>query len=291
MEIWVAYGRRNVARALLELKERGAEEELRQAAALFKKMGNVLGGALVGWDRARMQSPRDPVAWPKAMLASARILADLGLSARLVQVLAELRDAEDGCEKQQLEGAIAACAQIFPHLDQGHSADWAYQKGEVIGAIAGRRLGGQRNCARLAVLVASPPGLYLAVLVADEVGSPMAQPAQRCAAALVARLPGCLLWAWPGETDLQFVARDLSALAERFGGAASLALCHSPTAQVRSVPMQGEVGADLRPANAVSRLLSQAQSCPRGQMVVDASIDWAGDCEALVRMAGIRSRP
>ena len=128
-------------------------------------------------------------------------------------------------------------------------------------------------------------GVDLAVVVADAIEVGQALPSRRAEAALVGRLPGAVLWAWPGATSVEVVCRDLSGLRAALGEGCRAALQRFADARVKGAPFSGELGAELEGASLVGTLAT-AVGAAAGQLCVDAAIDLGGEAEAIARMSG-----
>ncbi|MEZ4440427.1 MAG: tetratricopeptide repeat protein [Polyangiaceae bacterium] len=281
--MWVAYATRTIGRAKLEVGDADAEAELTLARERMAAIGNQLGEALVRWDLAHLAARRgtiDPTPWGEAAWA----FAGLGLSGRVAQIMAD-RAALDEAAGHEAQLALAAIAQGHPHLAQAQEVDLVLTEPAIVAAMATRRIAGQRNVARLSALTLAPPGLYLAVVVADAIEVGQALPSRRAEAALVGRLPGAVLWAWPGATSVEVVCRDLSGLRAALGEGCRAALQRFADARVKGAPFSGELGAELEGASLVGTLAT-AVGAAADQLCVDAAIDLGGEAEAIARMSG-----
>lgn len=281
LAMWVAYAWRTIGRAQLELGETAAAKRaLEEAERRFQALGNQLGEALVRWDRGRSDRAAD-------LFTSAWAFANLGLSARVAQVLA---DASRLDPERTSHATVAAAGQLFPHLAARQEVDLVLSQPDEVAAIATRRIAGQRNLGRLGALTLAPPGLFIAAIAAAAIGTGIrAVPSRRCGAALVGQVAGAALWAWPGETDAKLVARDLSALRVSLGEDTRVVLGYFQAGRVASVPFAGESGPDLHGAD-LGPLLAEALSAPPGAFRRHVDAPWDKEAEALARMSGYETK-
>ncbi len=297
LNMWIAYSTRTIGRAKMDLGDAGARADLEAARERFRKIGNQLGEALVTWDLARhsaaCQRPGDEAASEdeRCWHRSAWAFASLGLTARVAQVLTDLRAlTTDQSEAVALDLAIAAAGQSYAHLSAAHEVELVFTEPDTLATIATRRIAGQRNLGRIAAQTLAGAGLYLAAIAAGGIGTGIrVEPKRRCEAALVGQLPGLALWAWNADTcTLSEIARDLSALRVTLGDdtRAVLALC--PAATIRSAPFAGELAPEVIGAD-VAPMLSKALSDPPATLRRLPGCGWDGEAEALARMSGFRS--
>jgi len=294
LNMWIAYATRTIGRAKMDLGDAGALADLEAARDRFRKMGNQLGEALVTWDLARQHAARRqgaPSAREQDWYRSAWAFAGLGLTARVAQVLIDLRGlTEDRGEALALDLAIAAAGQSYAHLSARHEVQLVFTEADTLAAIATRRIAGQRNLGRIAAQCVGDKGLYLAAIAAGAIGTgARMEPRRRCDAALVGQLPGLALWAWDAAgCTLSAVVRDLSAVRVSLGDDTRVTLGHYPEARVRSTPFAGELGAELSGAD-LGPLMSKALADPPATLRRLAGCPWDGEAEALARMSGYRS--
>jgi hypothetical protein len=127
LAIWLAYATRAAGRAKMDLHDKTAEEELRDARARFTQIGNSLGLALTEWDLVRLSGGDvRPVTGedPSAVLTwagPAWALASLGLPARVAGLLRDHADLRDARWRErlplrfELEAADPASASSAPN--------------------------------------------------------------------------------------------------------------------------------------------------------------------------------
>ncbi|MBI4699955.1 MAG: tetratricopeptide repeat protein [Deltaproteobacteria bacterium] len=291
--MWIGYATRTLGRAKSELGDPGALLELEAAREQFRKIGNQLGEALALWDMARhggAGAMRDPAQGMDPWRRSAWALAGLGLSARVAQVLSDLRGLLDDQEQARAVGqAIAAAAQSFPHLSTAQEIELVYSEPDMLAELATRRIEGQRNLGRLAALTLAPPGLFVAVALGVRIGrDERAVPSARAAAALAGRLPGAAVWIWASEASSQEIARDLSSLRAACGDDTRAAVAWFPAGRVRAAPLAGELGALLGGVE-IGPLLAAALGAGPAALLRDPAVAWDGEAEALARLSGYAS--
>ena len=290
--MWVAYSSRTIARAKLELGDPCALEELEAARERFRKIGNQLGEAMVEWDLARHEARTAPPGASDARLVehwvrTASAFATLGLTARVAQVLGDLRrEAHGANERRSLELAIAAAAQIYPHLCSAQEVELVYNEPDILAVIATRRIEGQRNLGRLAALTLAPAGLHIAVIASATIGAPEpALPSRRACAALLGQVPGLATWIWAKGCAATEVARDLSSLRASCGEGTRAAVGFFPQARLAAAPFAGELGGRLEGAD-LSTLTRTALNAEPASLWRDAAMAWDNEAEALTRLAG-----
>jgi hypothetical protein len=297
LNMWIAYSMRTIGRAKMDLGDARAQADLEAAREHFRKIGNQLGEALVSWDLARNRAACQglgddkPGAQGSCWHSTAWAFASLGLTARVAQVLTDLRAlTEDKDEALALDLAIAAAGQSYAHLRTGHEVELVFTEPATLAAIATRRIAGQRNLGRIAAQTLAGAGLYLAAIGAGAIGTGIRmEPKRRCGAALVGQLPGLALWAWNAETcTLSEIARDLSAVRVSLGEDTRVVLGHFPAARIGSTPFAGELGAQVTGAD-LTPLLSKALGDPPATLRRLPGCGWDGEAEALARMSGFRS--
>jgi tetratricopeptide (TPR) repeat protein len=285
LRMWIAYATRTIGRAKLEIGQSDAEEELEGARERFETMGNRLGEALVRWDLARLRWPRadgDRTAWFEAAWA----FAALGLSGRVAQLLADLREMDGAEADRQLGLVLAATAQGHAHLAQGQEVQLVLTEPDTLAEIATRRIGGQRNLARLSAMTLADTGLVIAVIAAAGLGTGLtAMPSRRAEAALIGQLPGAAIWVWPDHIDRKIVSRDLASLRVTLGEDTRAVLGRYPDARVIATPFAGEVGATIEGADLGSYVAAAIASAP-ARLSVLPSLDWDREAEAIARLAG-----
>ncbi len=297
--MWIAYATRTIGRAKIELGDDDAEAELTAARERFVAIGNQLGEALVRWDEARFAQRRgDAGALELRALGSAAwSFAGLGLTARVAQVLSDLRDhcADDPPLAQAIDRALAAAAQGYPHMSAAQEVELVYSQPDTLSDIATRRIEGQRNLGRLAALTLAEPGLFVAAIAGNSIATAdegaeakRAMPSRRAQAALLGCMPSVALWGWPRTTSVAEVARDLSSLRAACGDDVRAALCFCPEARVVAAPLAGHLSAELSGVELGSVVQSALAAAP-GELHRSGQLDWDGEAEALVRMSGLRS--
>jgi hypothetical protein len=278
---------------MIELGDAGARAELLAAREGFRKVGNQLGDALVAWDLARLEATTERAdggieraRWHGAVMA----FANLGLTARVAQVLADLREhAGDARALHAIEMAVAAAAQEYAHLRTAQEVELVLTEPSTLAEISTRRVAGQRNLGRLAAHTVAEPGLAVAAIAAGAISTGLrALPSRRSAAALVGQLPGVALWVWHRSVHATEVARDLSSARVALGDDTRVVLGYFPEARIVSAPLGGELGAELSGAD-LSPLIAQALADPPARLRRLSGMAWDGEAEALARMSGLTS--
>jgi len=276
LAIWLAYATRAAGRAKMDLRDRTAEEELRDARARFTQIGNSLGLALTEWDLVRLSggdvrpaSGEDPSA-VLTWAGPAWALASLGLPARVAGLLRDHADLRDARWRERLpleqevarpgaavqraaiadaEEAFFAVAQSAPHLGVPREIALVYEAPGVLGDVSSRRTAAQRNLARLGALTIAPPGLVIATIRWTGATRFRALPPERAACAAIGALPGTTQWAWPLTTPQPDIDRDLASLQSALQSAGAsdvtVTLAQEPQARVVSPPFAGEVAATI----------------------------------------------
>jgi tetratricopeptide (TPR) repeat protein len=281
LSIWLAYAGRSIGRAKLELGHDDAKSVLEEAKRFFAEIDNQLGDALVAWDLARLDG-KDRAAWR----APAWAFASLGLTARVGQVIADVRRSASEAERLRLDTGLAAIGQIFPHLGDAQDVALVLSEPDTVAAIATRRIAGQRNLGRLGSHLLGGGGLYLAAVAASAIGTGIRPlPSRRSEATLLGQLPGAALLAWAADVGPAIVARDLSSLRVSLGDDARAVVGLFPDARVVGLPFAGEVGIELQGAD-LGPHLAQALRASPGALTVLAGTPWTGEAEALARMSG-----
>ncbi len=300
LQMWVAYATRTVGRALLELGDEEAATQLEHARVNFAKMGNQLGDALVSWDLAhlaaktqglsRSETRRSETRRSEIWHETASKFARLGLGARVAQVMHDLRDLiEDDEETERLDLAIAAVSQNFAHLATAQEVELVLSRPQTVANMATRRIAGQRNLARLAANTLASPGLTVAVVAAEAIGTRVRPlPTRRSAATLLAQMPGVALWGWGTGTSSHEIARDLSSLRVALGEDSRAIVGWFSEARVTAVPFAGELGAELAGIE-LEGPIAAVLAGPAGSLVLLKGIAWDGEAEALARMSGFAS--
>lgn len=283
LSLWIAYAERALGRAELELGEPGpARAHLEAARAAFARFGNPLGGALAGWDLARLDVEAGAAGdW----FGPAWALGSLGLAARVARLLADRRAAGVAAETEG--AALAAVAQAAPQLAAAEEIALMYAAPEALAAVATRRTAAHRNLARLAALAIAPRGLLVAALAAAAIGGARrALPDERAAAAALFELPGAAVWAWPASTAPDEVARDLAAARAALGGDARAVLVMRPEARVLAPPFHGEVAASVEGVDAAP-LIEAARALGPGTLAREEGVPWSGEAEARAARGGL----
>jgi tetratricopeptide (TPR) repeat protein len=289
LHMWIAYATRTIGRAKIELGAADALDELKSARERFERIGNQLGEALVTWDLAHLAARRGGEAdksRPRWHAAASK-LANLGLTARVAQVLQDMRRATSSPEDQRaLDLAVAATTQSFPHLALTQEADLVLTEPDTVAVMSTRRIGAQRNLGRIAAHSLARGGMHLAVIAANALGTTVsAVPPRRSAAALIGQLPSLALWAWTREVTTSEIARDLSALRVAAGDDLRALLGWFSEARVASVPFSGELGVDLGGAS-LAPLLTRVLAAAPASLELIGGVAWDGESEALARMSG-----
>lgn len=295
LSMWVAYAERALGRAKVELGDDDARAHLDDAAARFAKIGNLLGDALVRWDRAHLAAATgadEPGHWFEAAWA----LGSLGLVHRVARILVDRAHdrKEASVPASPSAEVVAAAAQAAPQLAVAHELELVYADADALARIATRRSAGQRNLGRLAALAAAPCGLWVAALAGAVVGRERPPvPGERSAAVLVGALPGVALWAWPcavdgvpqGAASVAEVARDLASARKALGDDLSAALTRADGARVTHVPFTGEGPGGLSGVDTLE-LVRAALAGPAGKLHLDPAVGWTAEAAGLVAMAG-----
>lgn len=287
LNMWIGYATRTIGRAKVELGDKDAAAELAAAAAQFQTIGNQLGDALVNWDMAHLAAKSRGLSDRDIWHETAEKLALLGLTSRVAQVMHDFRDlVEDEDEAKRLDLAIAAASQSFAHLASAQEIELVLSKPDTVAALATRRIGGQRNLARLAAHTLARPGLSIAVIAAEAIGTgarPL--PSGRSAAALLGQLPGVALWSWLPDVSEQEIARDLSSLRVSLGEDSRVVLGSFPEARVVAIPFAGELGVEIAGADLGAHVAAALRADPGSLSVLEGTA-WDGEAEALARMSG-----
>ncbi len=290
LRLWVAYATRAMGRARLNMGDKNAHADLEAAAGIFADVGNPLGTALTGWDRARRDASADHAEAPRAdFFKPAWQLAGLGMSGRVSEVLRDERLSFPG-EARASERSIAAAAQGLTHLTVGQEVELLYAAPEELASIADQRTAAQRNLARLSALSLAPPGLLVAAVAGG--GSSVRTallPNDRTSAVAVADIPGLVVWAWQLATPLENVAKDLAVVRGILGEKARVTLARLPDARVLSGPLAGEVGPRLDAPDFGAAIFA-ALALPAGALLVAPDIDWDKEADGLVVAAGFSTQ-
>jgi hypothetical protein len=152
-------------------------------------------------------------------------------------------------------------------------------------SLDARHRAAERNHARLAALAAGPPGLVVAAIAFDASDGGRASRANASAAAVIADLPGAVVWAWSRGDPSEKIAGDLATLRGALGDAARVVLVLRPRARVLSAPLAGEVGAAVEGVDAVP-LLRAVSALDEGQLVRGVDVPWSDEAEARAAEAG-----
>lgn len=288
LRLWVAYATRAMGRARLNMGDKGAHAELEGAAAIFADVGNPLGSALTGWDRARRDARADNSDVPRAdFFRPAWQLATLGMSGRVAEVLRDER-ASFPSDARASERSIAAAAQGLTHLTVNQEVELLYAAPDELASIADQRTAAMRNLARLSALSLAPRGLIIAAAASGGSSSSAqtaALPNDRTNAVAIADIPGLIVWAWQLATPTVQISRDLAVLRGMLGQDARVSLVRFPDARVISGPLAGEVGPRLEGVNFGSAIFA-ALALPGGTLLVAPDIEWDGESDALSTAAG-----
>jgi tetratricopeptide (TPR) repeat protein len=286
LRLWVAYATRAMGRARLNMGDKGAHADLEGAAAIFAEVGNPLGTALTGWDRARRDAQiEDGDRQPPDFFRPAWQLASLGMSGRVSEVLRDERLSFANAAHAS-ERSIAAAAQGLTHLTVGQEVELLYAAPDELASIADQRTAAMRNLARLSALALAPRGLIVAAVATGSVGARNALlPNDRTNAVAVADLPGLVVWAWPVNTPAAQIGKDLVVLRGLLGGDARGSVVKFAEARVISGPLAGEVGPRLDAPNFGSAIFA-ALALPTGVLLVAPDIAWDQEAEANTSAAG-----
>jgi tetratricopeptide (TPR) repeat protein len=282
LALFAAYAKRALGRARLTLGDfDAAAAALEEARARFVEQKHPLGMALTAWDLARLAAERGE---PASFFEPAWALASLGLAPRVAAVLVDRRAL--ALSREGEAEALAAVAESAPALGAAEEVALSYAAPASLAAVAARRTAARRNLGRLGALSIAPPGLWLAVLLAESLaaGRP-ALPPERASAAAVAALPGAVVWAWPSLTAPEEVARDLAAARAALGGDTRAFVALRSTARVASPPFLGEVSATVEGAS-LAALLAPALALPAGALRFADGVVWPAGATGLCAMAG-----
>ncbi len=290
LHMWVAYATRTIGRAKVEMGAEDAREELDAAQALFLRIGNQLGEALVRWDLAHLGAKSPSGEGAALWQESAAKLADLGLTSRVAHVMRDLRAlVTEPARAQRLDLVIAAASQSFTHLATTQEVELVLSEPDTVALMATRRIGGQRNLGRLAAQTLATPGLQVAAIAAAAIGATQRPlPSPKSAATLLGQLPGVALWAWPVATPQQEIARDLSSLRVTLGDDSRVVLGRFPDAAIVGIPFAGELGVDVTGAD-LGPMIGAACLAKPASLTLLAGVAWDGEAEALARMSGLAS--
>lgn len=292
LRLWVAYATRATGRARLLMGDKGAHVELEAAAAIFAEVGNPLGTALTGWDRARRDAQFEEGSAQRAdFFRPAWQLAALGMSGRVSEVL---RDERSSCTNtaRSTERSIAAAAQGLTHLTVGQEVELLYAAPEELASIADQRTAAMRNLARLSALALAPPGLIVAAAASDGASASSRQaviPNDRTNAVAIADIPGLVVWAWPMGMPAAQIGKDLAVLRGMLGTGARVSLVRYADARVISGPLAGEVGPRLEAPGFGSAIFA-ALALPGGTLLVAPEIAWDAEAEAHTSGAGFATQ-
>ena len=290
LRLWVAYATRAMGRARLNMGADGAHGDLEGAAAIFAEVGNPLGTALTGWDRARRDAHADnPEALPADFFRPAWQLATLGMSGRVAEVLRDECSSFPG-DARASQRCIAAAAQGLTHLTVHQEVELLYSAPEELASIADQRTAAMRNLARLSALSIAPRGLIIAAAASGSSSvRSAALPNDRTSAVAVADVPGLIVWAWQLATPVVQIGRDLALLRGLLDQDARCSLVRFPDARVISGPLAGEVGPRLEAPNFGAAIFA-ALALPIGALLVAPDIDWDNESDALTTSAGFVTR-
>ena len=295
LRLWIAYATRAIGRARMDLGDANAREDLEAAATLFGEVGNPLGAALTGWDRARLearaQGSTPDLEAPSSFFGPASQLAALGLAGRVAEVLRDERTfAMPPAGARASEKAIAAASQGLPHLSVAQEVELLHASPDELARLAEAKTTAQRNLARLSSFCLAQPGLFVAAVASPSAGTGRPSlPSERSAAAAIADMPGLVVWAWLASTPLVEVARDLASLKVALGGDARARLSRVADARVLSAPLAGEVG-PLVEALDLGPIVAAALSLPPGTLEVGVGIPWDPEAQGRAVMAGFSTR-
>lgn len=289
LRLWVAYATRAMGRARLNIGDKAAHADLEAAAAIFADVGNPLGTALTGWDRARRDAQAETAETPAAdFFKPAWQLATLGMSGRVSEVLRDERLSfpNDG---RATERSIAAAAQGLTHLTVGQEVELLYAAPEELASIADQRTAAMRNLARLSALALAPRGLIVAAAASGSSLRNAVLPNDRTNAVAIADLPGLVVWAWPMATAAVQIGKDLAQLRGMLGSDARVSLVRFPEARVISGPLAGEVGPRLE-GPALGSAIFAALALPGGALLIAPDIAWDQEADAVTAAAGFASQ-
>lgn len=289
LRLWVAYATRAMGRARLNMGDKAAHADLEAAAAIFAEVGNPLGTALTGWDRARrdaqMANPSEGDQQRADFFRPAWQLASLGMSGRVSEVLRDERLSFTN-EAHGSERSIAAAAQGLTHLTVGQEVELLYAAPEELASIADQRTAAMRNLARLSALALAPRGLIVAAAASGSAGARNAiLPNDRTNAVAIADIPGLVVWAWPITTPAAQIGKDLGILRGLLGNDARVSLVRFAEARVISGPLAGEVGPRLDAPGFGSAIFA-ALALPGGVLLVAPDIAWDSEAEVFTSTAG-----
>ncbi|HRI69713.1 MAG TPA: tetratricopeptide repeat protein [Polyangium sp.] len=292
LRLWVAYATRAMGRARLVMGDKGAHAELEAAAAIFADVGNPLGTALTGWDRARRDAQsEEPTTQRADFFRPAWQLAALGMSGRVSEVLRDERLSFSD-EARASERSIAAAAQGLTHLTVGQEVELLYAAPEELASIADQRTAAMRNLARLSALALAPRGLIIAAAASGSATAAIRNavlPNDRTNAVAIADIPGLVVWAWPMGTAAGQIGRDLAVLRGMLGADSRVALVRFPEARVISGPLAGEVGPRIE-APAFGSAIFAACALPGGALLVAPDIAWDQEAETHTSGAGFTTQ-
>lgn len=292
LRLWVAYATRAMGRARLNMGDAGAHADLETAAATFAEVGNPLGTALTGWDRARRDARAEESTGSRAdFFRPAWQLAGLGMSGRVSEVLRDERLSFPDAARAS-ERAIAAAAQGLTHLTVGQEVELLYAAPDELASIADQRTAAMRNLARLSALSLAPRGLIIAAAASGGTGGSArnaAMPNDRTNAVAVTDIPGLVVWAWPMGTASAQIGKDLATLRAMLDADARVSLVRFPEARVISGPLAGEVGPRLDAPGFGSAIFA-ALALPRGTLLVAPDIAWDQEAETYTTAAGFTTQ-
>jgi tetratricopeptide (TPR) repeat protein len=282
LALFAAYAARALGRARLVLGDLdGAASALTAARDAFVRQSHPLGSALTAWDLARLAAERGA---PASFFEPAWALGSLGLAPRVAGVLVDRRAL--GLAREGEAEALAAVAEAAPALGAAEEVALSYAAPDALAAVAARRTAARRNLGRLAALSIAPPGLWIAVILAERLAEGRAaHPPERASSAAIATLPGAVVWAWPALTAPEEVARDLAAARAALGGDTRAFVALRGAARVASPPFLGEVGASVEGASLAS-LLGPALALAAGALRLDEGVSWPAGALGLCAMAG-----
>lgn len=292
LRLWVAYATRAMGRARLNMGDKGAHADLEAAAAIFAEVGNPLGTALTGWDRARRDAQVDNSDAQRAdFFRPAWQLAALGMSGRVAEVLRDERLSFSN-DARASERSIAAAAQGLTHLTVGQEVELLYAAPDELASIADQRTAALRNLARLSALALAPRGLIVAAAASGGPSSSVRNatlPNDRTNAVAVADIPGLVVWAWPMATAAVQIGKDLAVLRGMLGADSRVSLVRFPEARVISGPIAGEVGPRLEAPGFGSAIFA-ALALPGGALLIAPDIAWDQEADALTAAAGFTTQ-
>lgn len=290
----LAWASRALGRATMELGDEEAAAHVARAREAFEELGDKLGEALARWDEAALAERARPSGVGVGWFEAGWMLATLGDSRRVLDLLADRRESRGGAESPEPHDVarLALAERFSSHADGVEAELLADQPARLI-ALSQERADAHRNAARLCVLSAAPAGLVVAAIAAPPIGvARHAYPPATAAAVLVGQLPGVCVWAWRPPHHGLLIARDLAAVRAALGAQVRVVVARYAAARVVSPGFGAGASARLEGADAAALCFAALAAAPGALVLREPSdpedaLDWDAECDVLVKMAGL----